>query len=222
MGETGSGHSARADETIRDCPDRWPVVESVEHFSGPVFSVRSDQVRMTDGQVVERDYIVHPGAVGIIALDEDDRVLMVHQYRHPVGWRLWEPPAGLLDKPGENPLAAACRELYEEAHHQADDWRVLVDVFNSPGCSGEAIRVFLARGLSEVDGEQFAREHEETDMPVLHVPLAELVDLILAGELHNPTLVAGVLAVAAARTRPGGLDALRPANAPWPQRPYTS
>ncbi len=206
---------------IRDEPEKWPVLGSENRFTGHVISIRTDTVSMVDGKVAERDYVVHPGAVGVVALDEADRVLLVRQYRHPVGWRLWELPAGLLDHPGEDPLAAAQRELYEEAHQQADDWRVLVDMFTTPGGSDEAIRVYLARGVSESDGEQYAREHEEADMPSAWVDRSEVVRLILAGELHNPLTVAGVLALTAAIST-NGLDELRAADAPWPARPFSS
>jgi ADP-ribose pyrophosphatase len=184
-----------------------------------VISIRTDTVKMVDGKVADRDYVVHPGAVGVVALDEADRVLLVRQYRHPVGWRLWELPAGLLDHPGENPLEAAKRELYEEAHQQADDWRVLVDLFTTPGGSDEAIRVYLARGVRDADGEQFSREHEEADMATVWADRSEVTKLILAGELHNPLTVAGVLALTTAITT-NALDDLRPADAPWPQRPF--
>ncbi|NUR59723.1 MAG: NUDIX hydrolase [Catenulispora sp.] len=204
---------------IRDEPEKWPVVTSQQQFQGHIITARTDTVRMPDGKEVERDYVEHPGAVGIVALDEADRVLLVRQYRHPVGWRLWELPAGLLDQPGENPLAAAKRELYEEAHQQAADWRVLVDMFTTPGSSDEAIRIFLARGVTDADGEQYAREHEEADMHTLWADRTEVTKLILAGELHNPLAVAGVLALTSVIAA-GGLEDLRPADAPWPQRPY--
>ena len=204
---------------IRDEPENWPVVTSQQQFRGHIIAVRTDTVRMPDGKEVERDYVEHPGAVGVVALDEADRVLLVRQYRHPVGWRLWELPAGLLDQPGENPLEAAKRELYEEAHQQATDWRVLVDMFTTPGSSDEAIRIFLARGVSDADGEQYAREHEEADMHTLWADRTEVTRLILAGELHNPLAVTGVLALTSVIAA-DGLEDLRPADAPWPQRPY--
>ncbi|KWX00821.1 ADP-ribose pyrophosphatase [Carbonactinospora thermoautotrophica] len=205
---------------VRDQEERWPVEASASIYKGRVIGLRADTLRMPDGQTAVREVVEHPGAVSVIALDEEDRVLVVRQYRHPVGHRLWEPPAGLLDVPGENPLHAAQRELYEEGHHRASDWRVLVDLFTSPGTTEEAIRIYLARGLTEVpDGERYVGQHEEADMTIAWVPFEELVRLILAGELHNPTLVAGVLALAAARAG-DGVEALRPADAPWPQRPF--
>lgn len=202
-----------------DAPEEWPVTGGETPYEGRVSALRSDLVAMPDGTTARRDYLVHPGSVGVLALDDADRVLVLRQYRHPVRHKLWEVPAGLLDVPGEPPVLAAQRELYEEAHHKADDWRVLVDFYTSPGSSDEAIRLFLARGLSEADGERYAAHAEETDLEVAWAPLDEVVRLVLAGALHNPTLVTGALAVAAARTG-DGLDNLRPAEAPWPARPF--
>jgi 8-oxo-dGDP phosphatase len=205
--------------TIKDTPEEWEIRATETPFTGNKTSVRTDEVVMPDGTVVRRDYQVHPGSVGVLALDEEDRVLLIRQYRHPVRHKLWEVPAGLLDVPGENPLAAAQRELYEEAHVKAGDWRVLTDVYTTPGGCDESVRIFLARDLSQADGDRFEAEHEETDMEYARVPVAELVRGVLAGELHNNCLVVGVLSLVAARDG-DGLDALRPAEAPWPARPF--
>ncbi|MFE9170240.1 NUDIX domain-containing protein [Streptomyces kebangsaanensis] len=207
--------------TIKDTPEEWEVRATDTPFVGGKTSVRTDDVVMPDGSVARRDYQVHPGSVAVLALDDEDRVLLIRQYRHPVRQRLWEIPAGLLDVPGENPLRAAQRELYEEAHVKAEDWRVLTDVYTTPGGCDEAVRIFLARGLSAVEGERFAAEHEETDMEHARVPVGELVRGVLAGELHNNCLVVGALSLVAAREG-DGLDALRPAEAPWPARPFES
>ncbi|MFF4757916.1 NUDIX domain-containing protein [Streptomyces sp. NPDC001292] len=207
--------------TIKDIPEDWEIRATSTPFVGGKTSIRTDDVVMPDGSVVTRDYQVHPGSVAVLALDEEDRVLLIRQYRHPVRQRLWEIPAGLLDVPGENPLHAAQRELYEEAHVKAEDWRVLTDVYTTPGGCDEAVRIFLARGLSEAVGERFAAEHEETDMEHARMPVDELVRGVLAGELHNNCLVVGVLSLVAAR-QGEGLDALRPAEAPWPARPFAS
>ncbi|MFI9602542.1 NUDIX domain-containing protein [Streptomyces sp. NPDC004069] len=207
--------------TIKDTPEEWGIRATRTPFVGGKTSVRTDDVVMPDGSVVTRDYQVHPGSVAVLALDEEDRVLLIRQYRHPVRQRLWEIPAGLLDVPGENPLHAAQRELYEEAHVKAEDWRVLTDVYTTPGGCDESVRIFLARGLSEAVGERFAAEHEETDMEHARMPVDELVRGVLAGELHNNCLVVGVLSLVAAR-QGDGLDALRPAEAPWPARPFAS
>ncbi|MEU2659205.1 NUDIX hydrolase [Streptomyces sp. NPDC007325] len=204
---------------VQDTPEEWRVVATTTPFTGNKTSVRTDDVVMPDGTVVRRDYQVHPGSVAVLAVDEQDRVLVLRQYRHPVRQKLWEIPAGLLDVPGENPLHAAQRELYEEAHAKAGEWRVLADVYTTPGGCDEAVRIFLARDLAEAEGERYAVSEEEADMEVARVPLDELVRGVLAGELHNNCLVVGVLSLVAARAG-GGVDALRPADAPWPARPF--
>jgi ADP-ribose pyrophosphatase len=196
----------------------FEVLSSEHRFSGSVIGVRTDAVRMPDGSVANRDVVVHPGAVAILALDADSHVVMVRQYRQPVGHALLARPAGLLDVDGESALASARRELYEEAALAAADWAVLLDMYNSSGMSDEAIRVYLARQLSEVTEASFAPEHEEISMTVERYPLEELVRMVLAGELVNGTAVAGVLAAWAARA--DGWAGLRPADAHWPARPH--
>ncbi|GAA4143470.1 NUDIX hydrolase [Streptomyces tunisiensis] len=205
--------------TIKDTPEEWEIRGTQTPFVGKKTSMRTDEVVMPGGAVVHRDYQVHPGSVAVLALDDADRVVVLRQYRHPVRQKLWEIPAGLLDVPGENPLHAARRELYEEAHVKAEDWRVLADVYTTPGGCDEAVRIFLARGLSEAEGDRFAVEDEEADMELARVPVGELVRGVLAGDLHNNCLVVGVLSLVAARSG-DGLDALRPAEAPWPARPF--
>jgi len=207
--------------TIKDTPAEWEIRATETPFTGNKTSVRTDEVVMPDGSVVRRDYQVHPGSVAVLALDEEDRVLLINQYRHPVRHKLWEIPAGLLDVPGENPLHAAQRELYEEAHVKAEEWRVLTDVYTTPGGCDEAVRIFLARDLSEAEGERFEAEHEETDMEHARVPVDDLVRLVLSGDVHNNCLVVGVLSLVAARGG-DGLDSLRPADATWPARPFES
>lgn len=206
---------------LADTPAHWRVTATATPFTGKKTGVRTDDVVMPDGSVARRDYQVHPGSVAVLALDASDRVVVIEQYRHPVRRKLWEIPAGLLDVPGENPLPAAQRELYEEAHVKAADWSVLADVYPTPGGCDEAVRIFLARGLSEADGERFAACAEEADMRLVTVPVAELVAGVLAGRLQSNCLAVGVLALQAARAG-DGLDALRPADAPWPARPFAA
>jgi 8-oxo-dGTP pyrophosphatase MutT (NUDIX family) len=202
---------------IRDeASSQFPVAASTTDFrSGRVIDVRTDEVAMPGATIATRDVVVHPGAVGIIALDVGGRVLLLQQYRHPVGRLLWEPPAGLLDEAGEDPLAAAKRELYEEAHLQAQRWDVLLDVFTSPGMTDEAVRIYLARDLSPAEGPRFAGEHEEAEMPLEWMPLDEAVRAAQRGDLHNPLAVMGVLAASAAARE--AFAGLRPADAPWPE-----
>jgi ADP-ribose pyrophosphatase len=203
---------------VRDEPASFPVERTTVHFTGNVITGVTDGVRMPSGDVVDRDYVRHPGAVGILALDGDEQVLLLRQYRHPPRRMLWEPPAGILDVADEPPLETAKRELYEEAHAVADRWDVLADVLTSPGMSDEALRIYLARGVRAADGEPHERIDEEADMPVEWVPLDDGVRLVLDGTLHNPTAVIGILAAAAARAR--GWSGLRPADASWPDRPH--
>jgi ADP-ribose pyrophosphatase len=207
---------------VEDRAERWPVSSSsVAHRTGRVISVRRDVVTPVVGEQFTRDVVVHPGAVGILALDEQERVLLVSQYRHPVGHRLLEAPAGLLDVPGEPYHEAAVRELYEEGHVRARDWRVLVDAFTSPGMTTESIRVYLARDLEQVpDGDRHVGRAEEADMPVVWAPLPEVVAAILAGRLHNAVLCLAALAAWTAHNGPG-YDSLRPVEAPWPTAPPT-
>ena len=201
---------------MADTPASYKVLDSeVRVRSGHVIDVRTDVVEFPDGTTTSRDVVVHPGAVGIVALDDSDNVLLVNQYRHPVQHRLWEPPAGLLDEAGEDPLEAAKRELFEEAHYQADRWDVLVDAFTSPGMTDESVRIYLARDVRPADGPPHEGLDEERDMPVRWVPLDEAVAGILAGRLHNPMAVMGLLATA--RARETGYADLRPADAAWPE-----
>jgi ADP-ribose pyrophosphatase len=193
----------------------YRVVASEQIYRGTILGLRRDQVRMSDGNVAAREVVEHPGAVGVVAVDDGKRVVLVNQYRHPVGRRLDELPAGLLDKGGEEPLAAARRELAEEARVRAARWDVLLDLNPSPGMSDEAIRIYLARGLEDAAGE-FTAEHEEIDLTVTRVPLDEAVERVLCGEITNAAAVAGVLA--AARSAASGWAGLRPADAPWPSR----
>lgn len=195
-----------------------PVLETELIHHGMVWDVRADRVDLGEAGVVRREYIQHPGAVGILAVDDQDRAAVIDQYRHPVGMVLWEVPAGLLDVAGEPPLLAAQRELGEEADLVAADWRVLADWMLSPGGTSEAFRCFLARGLSAVpEADRHQRHGEELAMTVRWVALDELKAAILAGRLHSPSLVVGVLAACAARE--AGWDTLRPADAPWPEHP---
>jgi 8-oxo-dGTP pyrophosphatase MutT (NUDIX family) len=187
-------------------------------YKGLVWDIVRDTVDLGEGGVHQREYVEHTGAVGILALDDEDRVLLVEQYRHPVGMTLWELPAGLLDVEGEAPLHAAQRELAEEADLRAERWDVLIDWFNSPGGSTEALRLYLARGVSGVpEAERHQREAEELGMTPHWVPLDEARDAVLAGALHNPGAVVGILAASEARAL--GWRTLRPADAPWPEHP---
>jgi 8-oxo-dGDP phosphatase len=202
---------------IEDIVEQWPVASSDELLRSRIVTVRNDKVRMPDGQFAEREVVQHPGAVGVLALDDTDRVLMIRQYRHPIGHLLWEIPAGLRDVEGEEPWATAQRELAEEASYRARDWRLLADYYSSPGFSTERLRVFLARDLElipEVERD-FVPEHEEASLLVAWLPLQEAVGKVFSGDLHNGVAALGIMAAYAARLR--GYDMLRPADAPQEQ-----
>lgn len=184
-------------------------------YAGAILALRVDEVEMPGGRLARREVVEHHGAVAVVARDADGRIAMIRQYRHPIGRRLLELPAGLLDAgPDEDPLSAAQRELAEEADLAADRWQVLVDLVVSPGFTDEALRVYLADGLHRLDAA--AREDEEADLVLEWVPLAEAVRLTLSGEIVNATAAAGVLAAAAAAH---GDLALRDTESPWRDRP---
>ncbi|MCV7065379.1 NUDIX domain-containing protein [Mycolicibacterium houstonense] len=182
-------------------------------YVGNIFALRADEVSMPGGGSARREVVEHYGAVAVVALDEDRNVVLVHQYRHPLGRRLWELPAGLLDLGGEPPEVTAARELSEETGLAAAHWRVLVDLDSTPGFTDESVRVYLATGLTDIgrpDGE-----HEEADMVIQRVPLEEAVRRVFSGDIVNSIAVAGILA---AHAMPDA-EALRPVDAEWVDRP---
>lgn len=193
-----------------DRHDPRPVLERSTRFRGRVWDVVTDEVDLGEAGVVTRDYIDHPGAVAIVALDDEERVVLVKQYRHPIGTFEWEIPAGLKDVAGEPPVDTARRELAEEADLEAAEWFEVLDVATTPGSSSETIRIYLARGLSEVaEDERHVRDGEELGMPTARIPLGEVRDAVLSGQMRNMTLAVAVLATCAARD--AGWAGLRPA-----------
>lgn len=179
---------------LRDEPFEADVTASELVYGGRVWDVRSDTVRYGDGEIV-RQYVDHPGAAAVVAVDDEERVLLIQQYRHPIRHRDWEIPAGLLDVAGEPPIETARRELAEEADLVAASIEPLVSVFTTPGGNDEVVHVFLARQLASASAT-FARTDEEADIRLEWVALADVVDAILAGRMRNGILVAGVLAAA--------------------------
>ncbi|CAB4623189.1 unannotated protein [freshwater metagenome] len=201
---------------VADGGGSFPIMKSTPQFAGKVWAIRTDLLDF-NGRMIERDIVVHPGAVAIIAIDEQDRVLLIRQYRHPIGMYIFEPPAGLLDIAGEHPLHTAARELAEESGFEASEWHTLVDFLNSPGGSSEAIRIYLARGLNELsEGRPQTGEAEEMFLPRIWVDLDEAKDLVLSGKVSGPTAVAGILGAWSSREH--GWQGLRDAYAPWSMR----
>lgn len=189
--------------SLRDEPVEPEVLASDLVYEGRVWDVRSDTVRYNDGRMV-RQYVAHTGAAAVVALDDEGRMLLIQQYRHPIRHRDWEIPAGLLDKPGEAPELAARRELAEEADLEADAWEPLVSMFTTPGGSDEVVHVFLARGVRTVAAD-YTREDEEADIRQEWVPLEDVVTAVLEGRMRNSILMAGAFA-AAERLRRAGTE----------------
>lgn len=210
---------------LRDLPLPRKVKKSKTVFEGKVWDVARESFRMDPedkaADPLTRELVVHPGAVAVIAVrtamtgaGPRDQMALVRQYRHPVGMELWEVPAGLRDVPGESLHEVAVRELAEEADLRAGEWHTLVDFFTSPGGSTEAIRVFLARQVTEVaEEERHARTDEEAAMTLAWVGVDEVLDAVLDGRVHNPSTVAAVLALHAHRAQ--GWRRLRPVDAPF-------
>jgi 8-oxo-dGDP phosphatase len=205
--------------STRHCPspNPLPVAEHVFEttssetlHTGKIFALRKDQVRMPGGKIVTREVVEHYGAVGVVAIDDEGRIPMVYQYRHPFGRRLWELPAGLLDVNGEAPHLTAARELREEAGLQAQTWQVLVDLDSTPGFSDESVRVYLATDLTQVDRPE--AHDEEADMTLQWFPIADAVRRVFSGEIVNALAVGGILAAYAVRE---GLAQPRPVDSPW-------
>lgn len=170
---------------------RFEVTDSELLIDAPILALRRDTVTMPGGSTATREVVEHFGAVAVVAVDANERIAMVEQYRHTVGRRLWELPAGLLDFDGENALVTAQRELVEEAGLKAGKWSMLVDLVTSPGFAEEAVRVFLATDLTETDRPK--AEEEEADMGFAWVPLDEARADVMNGRIANSIAIAGIL-----------------------------
>lgn len=181
-----------ADLADRDNPRE--IIDSARVYHGRIWDVIRDQIDLGHGRVVERDYVDHTSAVAILAIDENDDVALIRQYRHPVRRDLWEIPAGLLDVEGEAPLAAAQRELAEESDLQAKQWEELTRFYTTPGGSNEQLIIYVARDISVVPLQRrHERRDEEEDLEIVFVPFRELLDAVVAGNIMNPATVIGVL-----------------------------
>lgn len=191
-------------DDLRDEEVSWPV-ESTEdlHRDGWVVALRADRVKRPgadDEPAFRRIVLEHPGAVVILAVDDDDRVLCLRQYRHAARRRFVELPAGLLDVPGEEPVEVARRELREEAAFTAERWTHLLTTYSSPGISSERISTFLAEGLTATDRGDFELKHEEADMETLWVPFDDLLAAVLDGRVADAPVALAVLAHQVRRT----------------------
>jgi ADP-ribose pyrophosphatase len=193
----------------------YRAVASDEVYRGRILAVRVDGVEMPGGRVASREVVEHYGAVAIAAVDDAHRVVMIRQYRHPLGRRIWELPAGLLDAAGESALDAARRELAEEAGCGARDWSVLADVATSPGMTDEVTRVFLARGL-HAEPRKPGTDDEDSDSVIREVPVADALAAVHRGDVLNAATIAGLFAADAVMA---GRGQVRGVEAPWRDRP---
>ena len=209
-----SSDATRVDELSDQLVD-LPVASSELVFDGAIWNVRRDRLAYAAGEIT-REYIDHPGAVAVLVLDDQDRVCLIRQYRHPIRTREWELPAGLLDFVGESALSAAQRELAEEVDLVAGDWALLTDFHTSPGGSNESLRVYLARDVSDAS-EVFERTDEESEIEKRWVALDEVVDAVLDRRVQNSILAIAALAAHASRAR--GWSSLGDAESAWTRHP---
>ena len=188
-------------EPLADQPESWPVASSVDLLRDDlVIALRRDTIaRPGHPGRFARLVLEHPGAVIVLALDDDDRVPVLRQYRHPAQMRFVELPAGLCDEDQEDPLAAAQRELREEAQLRAAHWEHLLTTYPSPGFSSERMHIFVATGLTGDDRGDFALEHEEADMTLSWVQFEDLLAAVLDGSVADGPLGSAVMAYALRR-----------------------
>ena len=187
-------------------PHLYRVLARETVHEGRVISLELDTVAMPGGGESVREIVHHPGAVAVVAVDAEDCVVLVRQYRHPFGTHLWELPAGLRDADGEPPLETAKRELAEEALLSAARWSLLTTSYSSPGFCDEQVLIYLAEELSDVERPHgFVVEHEELDMTVDRVPLDDAVQRVFDGDIRNSSAIIGLLAAARARSHSPGL-----------------
>lgn len=182
---------------LNDEPEAWPVASTTDlHRDDWVVALRSDRIQRP-GHLEEEPFtrlvLEHPGAVIILAVDDEERVLCLRQYRHAAQRRLVELPAGLCDRDGEDPQVVAKRELLEEAQLEAAEWTHLSSTYSSPGLSNELMHFYLARDLRPADRGDFVPQHEEADMESFWVPYDELVDAVLQGRIGDAPVVVAVL-----------------------------
>ena len=163
-------------------------------FRGKIWDVVSETFDYK-GQHLVREFVAHPGAVAIIALNDRQEILLIKQYRQPVREYLWEIPAGLLDVAGESRLEAAKRELLEESGYIAEDWQELIEFHTTPGGNNETISIFLAKNL-RLQGHDIPLEGEEVDLEISWVPLAKALKSVLQSQMRSPSAGYAIMALA--------------------------
>lgn len=176
----------------KDLPFAANVNSSEAVFTGMIWNINRE-VFDFGTQSLTREFVDHPGAVAVVALNDEGQVLLIRQYRHPVREQLWEIPAGLLDVAGESQENAARRELLEETGYLAETLEPLIEFFTSPGGSNEKITIFLARNLTLSD-QRPQVEGEESDMLVEWVDFELALQSVLTSEMKSPSASVGLMA----------------------------
>ncbi|MBQ2614032.1 MAG: NUDIX hydrolase [Clostridia bacterium] len=163
-------------------------VTSKEIFKGRIVTLKVDEVEMPDGSLAERELVFHPGGVGVVAIDEEDRVVLVKQFRKPIEDAIYEIPAGKLDA-GEDHRLCGMRELEEETGLKAEEFVYLGFIYPSPGFTDEKTHMYLATGLTQ--GETHPDPDEYLD--IVRMPLNEVLSKIMKNEINDAKTVAGIL-----------------------------
>lgn len=178
----------------KDQPFVVPILERKVAFEGMIWNVLSESFDFGE-QRLTREFIDHPGAVAVAAINERDQILLIRQYRHPVREYLWEIPAGLMDIPGEDQAQAAARELHEETGYQAESWQELISFYTTPGGNNEKIGIFTATDLRFI-GRPENQDGEERDMEIRWFDQADALNSVLSGDIKNPSTVVAIMALA--------------------------
>jgi ADP-ribose pyrophosphatase len=170
--------------------DAEATIASQRVYEGRLINLRVDTVRLENGRLTKREIVEHPGAVAVVALDEDDNVILVRQFRKAAERELLEIPAGTLEA-GEEPIACARRELKEETGYQAECLEQVGSFYPSPGFCTECIRLYLATGLQK---GRSAPEDDEA-IETIKVPLSDIPAMVSRGEICDGKTIAGLLSV---------------------------
>ena len=192
------------DPEVADQPMSWPVVSTRDlHRDSWVVALREDSVQRPGHpeETFRRLVVEHPGAVIVLAVDDEERVCCIRQYRHAAQGLLIELPAGICDAEGEDPRLTAERELQEEVELRAEHWRLLMTLNPSAGITTELHRIYLARGLSRSDRGDFELHAEEAELEKLWIPVDDLIDAVLDGRIQESPMAAAVLAYDVLRRR---------------------
>jgi 8-oxo-dGTP pyrophosphatase MutT (NUDIX family) len=180
-----------------DEPHAWPVVGTRDiHRDSWVVAMREDQVQRPGhpDETFGRLVVEHPGAVVVLAVDDEERVCCIKQYRHAGGAVFIELPAGICDAEGEDPQVTAARELQEEVELQAEEWRRLLVTYPSAGITSELHHIYLARGLSHSGRGDFELHAEEAELEQIWIPFEELLAAVLDDRVREGPLALAVLA----------------------------